>query len=521
MGTGYTRQSASSIATSEDITAAPLNAEFNQLQSAFDSSSGHSHDGTSGEGPLIDLTTSITGILPVARGGIAAKHNISATTAPTTTDDSGSGYGPGSTWTDVTNDTAYICLDATSTAAVWRQISFEATLAAIEDLTPTDGNIIVGNGSTWVAESGATARTSLGVGTGDSPQFTAVNIGHATDTSVTRVSAGVIAVEGDTVLTSSAAIGTTVQAWDADLDAIAALAKTDGNFIVGNGSAWVAESGATARASLGLTIGTDVQAYDADLAALAGLTSAANKIPYFTGSATADLLTFFDEDNMASNSATGVASQQSIKAYVDAQTYGITDIVSDTTPQLGGTLDLNAQAIQFPGATVTDVTGADTLLVSGTAGTSGNVAMWNADGDLVDGSQVAANIVVDADIGVSVQAYDADTLKADTSDTLAAGFAATAVDDGTKSSGTYTPDVEASDSNFLYIVNGGAFTLGVPSKNCTIVLHVTNNGTAGAITTSSYTLVDGDSLDTTDTNEFVLFITVVNDVSILTVKALQ
>jgi len=48
------------------------------------------------------------------------------------------------------------------------------------------------------------------------------------------------------------AIGTDVQAWDTNLDQIAALAVTDGNFIVGNGSAWVAESGATARTSLGL-----------------------------------------------------------------------------------------------------------------------------------------------------------------------------------------------------------------------------------------------------------------------------
>ena len=37
-----------------------------------------------------------------------------------------------------------------------------------------------------------------------------------------------------------------------DLTAIGALAKTDGNLIVGNGSTWVAESGATARTSLGL-----------------------------------------------------------------------------------------------------------------------------------------------------------------------------------------------------------------------------------------------------------------------------
>lgn len=47
-------------------------------------------------------------------------------------------------------------------------------------------------------------------------------------------------------------IGVDVQAWDADLDTVAGLAKTDGNFIVGDGAAWVVESGATARTSLGL-----------------------------------------------------------------------------------------------------------------------------------------------------------------------------------------------------------------------------------------------------------------------------
>lgn len=77
---------------------------------------------------------------------------------------------------------------------------------------------------------------------------------------------------------------------------------------------------ATVRTDLGVEIGADVQAHDADLDALAGLTSAANKVPYFTGSATAGVLDFLDEDTMASDSATGVASQQSVKAYVDALT---------------------------------------------------------------------------------------------------------------------------------------------------------------------------------------------------------
>lgn len=53
-------------------------------------------------------------------------------------------------------------------------LSLTGNMDEIAALTPTDSNVIVGNGTTWVAESGATARTSLGLGTTDSPEFTAL-----------------------------------------------------------------------------------------------------------------------------------------------------------------------------------------------------------------------------------------------------------------------------------------------------------------------------------------------------------
>ena len=61
------------------------------------------------------------------------------------------------------------------------------------------------------------------------------------------------------------------------------------------------------------------QNVDATLTAYAGTLTAANKIPYATAADTAGELDFKDEDNMASNSATAVPSQQSVKAYVDTQ----------------------------------------------------------------------------------------------------------------------------------------------------------------------------------------------------------
>jgi hypothetical protein len=124
--------------------------------------------------------------------------------------------------------------------------AYDADLTAIAALATTDGNIIVGNGTTWVAESGATVRTSLGLGTANSPQFTAVNVGSATDTTLARVSAGDVSVEGNLLYRAG---GTDVPV-------------TDG----GTGASTIAN----ARINLGLVIGSDIQAYHDNLEDISG-----------------------------------------------------------------------------------------------------------------------------------------------------------------------------------------------------------------------------------------------------------
>lgn len=65
------------------------------------------------------------------------KHNYAANAAPTVNDDSGAGYAVGSRWIDVTNDEAYVCVDAAVGAAIWEQVDIEALQFFQRTPTPT------------------------------------------------------------------------------------------------------------------------------------------------------------------------------------------------------------------------------------------------------------------------------------------------------------------------------------------------------------------------------------------------
>lgn len=192
MGTGYTRQSAAQIADGNTITALGLEDEFDAIQAAMAATTGHSHDDTTGEGPKINLTTSISGVLPVANGGIAGINKLNAVTNPTVNDDSGDGYAVGSTWIDTTNDFAYQCLDATLGAAVWQTYQpFVATPGAgIATFlaTPTSANLAAavtnetGSGALVFATSPTLVTPVLGAAAGTSLSLSGLTASSAVAT---------------------------------------------------------------------------------------------------------------------------------------------------------------------------------------------------------------------------------------------------------------------------------------------------------------------------------------------------
>tara|TARA_R100000541_G_scaffold2334_5_gene8774 strand:+ start:871 stop:3789 length:2919 start_codon:yes stop_codon:yes gene_type:complete len=195
---GYTRQSSASIVNGTSITAAPLNAEFNQLLAAFHATTGHTHTGATGNGTKIPLATSVSGFLPIANGGSGGKNNFTATSVPGVGDDSGDSYAIGSMWTNTSTDRVYICTDSSSGAAVWRELVQVTSLNAI--LPVSNNSVDLGSSGTrfkdlFLSGASTVAGNSAVVGTLTLTGSTALNS--------TLTVAGVTALNGGLTMDSN------------------------------------------------------------------------------------------------------------------------------------------------------------------------------------------------------------------------------------------------------------------------------------------------------------------------------
>ena len=360
---GYVRQSSAEIADALTIEAVDLNNEFNDLVAAFSNTSGHKHDGTAAEGPVIAV---------LGDSGVATPLNK-------------------------------ILIDTTN-----KHLEFYTDVgsAAVQQLRIQDGAIVpILTNDIDLGTTALEFKDGFFDGT--------VNL----DTLVIGTSTGVTSVDTDLTSASSS---------DDTLASAKAIKTYVDSVPVGDLTAIVAGSGLTGTSlsgpiptlnvigGTGITANADDIAIDATVTTLTGSQTLTNKtlttpiissisntgtitLPTSTdtlvGKATTDTLTnktltspvldtaisgtaFKDEDTMSSNSATAVASQQSIKAYVDAAPVGdLTSIVAGTgltgtdlsgpIPTLnaigGNGITANADALVIDTSVTVDKTTAQTL----------------------------------------------------------------------------------------------------------------------------------------------------------------
>lgn len=202
--------SASAASTSATNAAASASTASTQASNASTSASNAATSATNAANSATSAASAQTAAEAARDATLTAYDNFddrylgAKSTAPTL-DNDGNALIAGSLYFDTVAQGMYVY---TGSAWVAAYISGTGYLAASNNLSELTNT--------------TTARTNLGLGTTDSPQFTAINIGNASDTTVTRASAGVIAVEGSNVLLASN-IGSTIQAYDAELAAIAGL----------------------------------------------------------------------------------------------------------------------------------------------------------------------------------------------------------------------------------------------------------------------------------------------------------
>ncbi len=342
--------------------------------------------------------------------------------------------------------------------------------------SPADGQVSVWTSGTALEGDAALTFTT----TSDTLNIGASNDGTLTIGGVTIINnagsgavalSGIDSIDATTEATIEAAIDTLSNLTSIGTLATGVWQATD--IAVAHGGTGASSAG-DARTNLGLVIGTNVQAYDADLAAIAGLTSAANKIPYFTGSGAAAVADF----TAFGRSIVDDADAGAVRTTIGVDAAG-TD--NSTNVTLAGSLDyltISGQEITR-GAIVltTDVsgtlpvgnggTGATTLgdnrVLTG-AGTSAISAEANM---TFDGSTLAVtgdvNITGDLSVAGNTTITDTTTISVEDSmlklasnntntDTVDIGFYGVYVDSGTKYAGIIR---DASDGDGVFKVQAG------------------------------------------------------------------
>ena len=414
---GYTRQS--TFTDGDIINAADSNDEFNQLLNAFSISTGHKHDGTAAEGPVIGLIGDPGVATPLNKVVVNDTNNrigvfvdVSGSTVeqvrfqdgvivPVTTNDVDLGTSsvqfkdlyldgtatidglamPTTTVTDILDEDNMSSDSATALATQQSIKAYVDTQLTAEDLDfqgDSGGALSVDLDSQTFTIAGGT-----GVDTSGSGQTLTVAIdstvatlaGTQTLTNKTLTSAvlntavsGTAVLDEDNMASDSATQLATQQSIKAYVDSQVTAQDLDvtsdsGTIDIDLDSETLTIAGGTGldSSATGTTVTLGI---DSTVATLTGSQTLTNKTltsPVLNTAVSGTAV--LDEDNMASDSATQLATQQSIKAYVDSSVSGlgagdITAVVAGTGLSGGAT---SGSATLNIDSTVATLTGTQTL----------------------------------------------------------------------------------------------------------------------------------------------------------------
>ena len=403
MGATYTRQS--SYTDGDVITAAHTNDEFNQLLAAFQASSGHTHDGTANEGGPITKLLGNT----LTFGAGTAGTDITITIAGATSDgvlkwmededyfEFSDDILVASTEKLQFRDTAiYInsSTDGQLDLVADTEIQIAATTIDINGNVDISGTLTIGSAGISEAEleilDGATVTTDeLNILDGVTSTATELNImdGNTSATGTTLADADRVVVNDDGTMVQVALTDFETY-FESALDTLSNVTTvgalnsgsiTSGFGAIDNGSSAITTTGTITYGSLS------------------------------DGSIT--ITAFVDEDDMSSNSATLVPTQQSVKAYVDTQiTAEDLDVTSDS-----GTIaiDLDSETFTIAGGEGIDTSATgNTVTIAGEDASTSNkgVASFSSDNFAVssgavtikDGGVVTAELAADAVTGAKI-----------------------------------------------------------------------------------------------------------------------
>ena len=381
---GYTRQS--SINDGDTVTASLFNNEYNQILAAFNNTSGHKHDGTAAEGPVIgligdsNLTTPLNKILiDSANNHLEFNVNVGGNSINQIN------IQDGIIKPIVTND-----IDLGTSSLQYKDAFFDGTvtldaltIGTATSITDVDTDLSTASASDDTLASAKAIKTYVDA------QVTASDLDFSGDTG------GSQSIDLDSqslTLTGGTGIDTTGSSQAMTFAIDSTVATLTGSQTLTNKTLTTPTiSSITNSGTVTIPSGADtlVARTSTDTLTNKTLSSATLTSPVINTAISGTA--FKDEDNMSSNSATSVASQQSIKSYVDTQVAtipsgDITSVVAGTGLTGGGTSgDVTLNVIGGTGITAN----ADDIAIDATVATlagsqtftnkSGNISQWTND----------------------------------------------------------------------------------------------------------------------------------------------